>query len=234
MNFKKLICGASLIGLIGISAITVYGEQSNLTIENGVTVKKYDADYIPLNESEKETVQELLVEYQNYFAQQNELNQIALPAEEYFNKSDYELILRNQRDHQFKYIPQYQEYDIDSDNVMEPKYRVDYVSISKPRMANLYNQRSNISIGEYSIEWLSTHTIQDYSDAGISVEDLSNLLNEITEYKNTYEYDWISSCLCRMQEDITLNPFVEESLENSENVIYNEIDSDDEIAYEIE
>jgi hypothetical protein len=45
------------------------------------------------------------------------------------------------------------------------------------------------------------HTIQDYEKAGITTEQLSNLLANMTGYESTPEYDWIKGAYDRMIED---------------------------------
>lgn len=52
----------------------------------------------------------------------------------------------------------------------------------------------------FDIEWLSTHTIQDYAENGITADMLEEILSQISEFNESDEYDWINSCLMRMQE----------------------------------
>lgn len=52
----------------------------------------------------------------------------------------------------------------------------------------------------FDIEWLSTHTIQDYAENGITEDMLEEILSRISEFSESDEYDWINSCLMRMQE----------------------------------
>lgn len=59
-----------------------------------------------------------------------------------------------------------------------------------------------LTIGDETIdvEWLSTHTIQEYREKGITAEMLEQFLSQISEYSDSREYDWINSCLIRMRE----------------------------------
>ena len=59
----------------------------------------------------------------------------------------------------------------------------------------------DLNIREYSLEWLSSHTIQDYEEANITVLDLEVLLLKMLGYEKTNEYEWIKSCYDRMISD---------------------------------
>ena len=59
----------------------------------------------------------------------------------------------------------------------------------------------DLNIREYSLEWLSSHNIQDYEEANITVQDLEVLLSKMLGYEKTKEYEWIKSCYDRMIED---------------------------------
>lgn len=56
----------------------------------------------------------------------------------------------------------------------------------------------------FDVSWLSSHAIQDYATEGITISDVQYIMNEMSEYSYTYEYEWIYSCLVRMQEDAGL------------------------------
>lgn len=48
--------------------------------------------------------------------------------------------------------------------------------------------------GVYDISWLSSHTIQDYRAAGITIDDLKMVLEKMSYYGMSDEYDWINLC----------------------------------------
>ena len=74
----------------------------------------------------------------------------------------------------------------------------------------------NLNIREYSLEWLSSHTIQDYEEANITIHDLEVLLSKMLGYEKTKEYDWIKSCHDRMTEDAGASENESESTSGSE------------------
>lgn len=53
---------------------------------------------------------------------------------------------------------------------------------------------------KFDVEWLGTHTIQDYARNGITTDMLEEFLEQISEFDESDEYDWINSCLMRMLE----------------------------------
>ncbi len=53
---------------------------------------------------------------------------------------------------------------------------------------------------KFDVEWLGTHTIQDYAKNGITTDMLEEFLEQISEFDESDEYDWINSCLMRMSE----------------------------------
>jgi len=59
-----------------------------------------------------------------------------------------------------------------------------------------------VSNKKYDMKYLSTHTIQDYQEVGITTEELKQLLEQMSDYNYTSEYDWIESTYNRMIEDI--------------------------------
>ncbi len=74
----------------------------------------------------------------------------------------------------------------------------------------------DLNIREYSLEWLSSHTIQDYEEANITIHDLEVLLSKMLGYEKTKEYDWIKSCHDRMTEDAGASENESESTSGSE------------------
>jgi len=54
---------------------------------------------------------------------------------------------------------------------------------------------------KYDMAWLSTHMIPDYQEAGIKTTDIKALLDTMSDYKQTKEYDWIDSIYIRMVDD---------------------------------
>ena len=57
----------------------------------------------------------------------------------------------------------------------------------------------------YDLEWLSTHTIQDYQAVGITIGHLESFLEYIQPYwGDSHEYEWIESAYFRMCEDAGL------------------------------
>ncbi len=63
---------------------------------------------------------------------------------------------------------------------------------------HLFIVTEDLNIREFSLEWLSSHTIQDYEEANITVHDLETLLSKMLGYEKTKEYEWIKSCYDRM------------------------------------
>lgn len=52
--------------------------------------------------------------------------------------------------------------------------------------------------GEYDVFWLSSHTIQDFEEIGITIDDLKIVLEKMSPYGMTNQYEWIESCYQRM------------------------------------
>lgn len=53
----------------------------------------------------------------------------------------------------------------------------------------------------YSAEWLATHNIQDYEEAGITTLMLADLLKKMENYEYAYDYYWVKSSYIRMVEN---------------------------------
>lgn len=62
--------------------------------------------------------------------------------------------------------------------------------------------KQGFGIGDHSLEWLASSTIQDYEAAGITVSDLYDLLLQMKGFEESREYDWVLSCYNRMIEDM--------------------------------
>lgn len=170
-------------------------------MENGVLVREYNEDYVCLTEEERADVLELLIEYQNYLDIQNKKKAKILTAEDYFSKEEYDLILRNQRDHELKYISVYNEATISTPENYEDKVRPGVAPQIEVIHINTAS-KGDFSIREFSLDWITTHTIQDFKKEGISIEDLEKLILEMEGFENTDEYDRINCCIERMREDL--------------------------------
>lgn len=51
---------------------------------------------------------------------------------------------------------------------------------------------------EYDVFWLSSHTIQDFEEVGITTDNLKTVLEKMSPYGMTNQYEWIESCYKRM------------------------------------
>lgn len=67
---------------------------------------------------------------------------------------------------------------------------------------------------EYDVFWLSSHTIQDYRDVGITIDDLKIVLEKMALYGITDQYEWINSCCERMIDDMGAGGILEDEPEN--------------------
>lgn len=128
-----------------------------------------DPKSFQMSAEEREAANGLLVEYQNYCAEQIANEGDILKPKDYFSKEEYALLKKNERYHAL---------------VFEGVRKQDF------------------AIGEYSLDWLASSTIQDYEAAGITVSDLYVLLSQMKGFEESREYDWILSCYNRMIEDM--------------------------------
>lgn len=55
---------------------------------------------------------------------------------------------------------------------------------------------------EYDVYWLSSHNIQDYREAGITIDDLKTVLDRMSPYGMSNQYEWIEAGYQRMIEDM--------------------------------
>ena len=98
---------------------------------------------------------------------------------------------------------------MDAGNILKPK---DYFSKEEYKLLKKNERyhalvfegvtKQDFGIGEYTLEWLASHTIQDYEAVGITVPDLYDLLSQMNGFEESNEYDWILSCYNRMIEDM--------------------------------
>ncbi len=56
---------------------------------------------------------------------------------------------------------------------------------------------------EYDVFWLSSHNIQDFEEVGITIDNLKIVLEKMSPYGMTNQYEWIDSCYQRMIEDMS-------------------------------
>ncbi len=56
---------------------------------------------------------------------------------------------------------------------------------------------------EYDVFWLSSHNIQDFEDVGITIDNLKMVLEKMSPYGMTNQYEWIDSCYQRMMDDMS-------------------------------
>ncbi len=56
---------------------------------------------------------------------------------------------------------------------------------------------------EYDVFWLSSHTIQNFEEVGITIDDLKTVLEMMSPYGMTNQYEWIDSCYQRMMDDMS-------------------------------
>ena len=110
-------------------------------------------------------------------------------------------------------LAEYQNYcaeqQANAGNILKPK---DYFSKEEYKLLKKNERyhalvfegvtKQDFGIGEYTLEWLASHTIQDYEAVGITVPDLYDLLSQMNGFEESNEYDWILSCYNRMIEDM--------------------------------
>lgn len=76
---------------------------------------------------------------------------------------------------------------------------------------------------EYDVFWLSSHTIQDYRDVGITIDDLKIVLEKMALYGITDQYEWINSCCERMIDDMGAGGIPEDDMEDGKDDAVDEI-----------
>ncbi|MBP1988709.1 hypothetical protein [Paenibacillus eucommiae] len=57
-----------------------------------------------------------------------------------------------------------------------------------------------VSGNSYSLEWLTTHMVQEYEKAGITATVLEQYLKSINIHEQSEEYDYLSSILGKLKE----------------------------------
>ena len=84
----------------------------------------------------------------------------------------------------------------------------------------------------YDVAWLSSHTIQDYQSAGISIDDIKEVLSLMSPYGYSDEYEWINAAYERMISDMAGENTAEDSIDWD---IADDTDPpvDDDIAWEV-
>lgn len=89
--------------------------------ESGIIVRKAPPGYKYLSEEERSKAEAYLARYQNDVLNQNNSNKVNyISPEKYFSEEEYALILKNQQDHELKYIPTLinSNYGIDSSDTI--------------------------------------------------------------------------------------------------------------------
>ncbi len=56
---------------------------------------------------------------------------------------------------------------------------------------------------EYDVFWLSSHNIQDFEEVGITIDNLKIVLEKMSPYGMTNQYEWIDSCYQRMIDNMS-------------------------------
>lgn len=67
---------------------------------------------------------------------------------------------------------------------------------------------------DYDVFWLSSHNIQDYRETGITVDDLKIVLDKMSPYGVTDQYEWIDACYRRMIDDMGAGEIPEDEMED--------------------
>jgi len=170
--------------------------EAEYEYENGVQVRKVPKSHIFLSELDRKKAEMLLVKYQDYCSKQNEKKLMSLSEDNFFTKEEKELLNKNIQDHQLKYVGVQQQNEMNSNDVNDGS-----ISLMQANKNTLLIPES-FKLYEKSVSWLSTHNIPDYQEAGITTDDLKALLEQMSDYNYTSEYEWIESAYNRMIEDI--------------------------------
>ncbi len=67
---------------------------------------------------------------------------------------------------------------------------------------------------EYNVFWLSSHTIQDFEEVGITIDDLKTVLEKMSPYGMTNQYEWIESCYKRMIDNMAGTGMPEDDMDD--------------------
>ncbi len=67
---------------------------------------------------------------------------------------------------------------------------------------------------EYDVFWLSSHNIQDFEEVGITIDNLKTVLEKMSPYGMTNQYEWIDSCYQRMMDDMSGAGIPEDDMED--------------------
>lgn len=67
---------------------------------------------------------------------------------------------------------------------------------------------------EYDVFWLSSHTIQDFEEVGITTDDLKTVLEKMSPYGMTNQYEWIESCYKRMIDNMAGTGIPEDDMDD--------------------
>lgn len=132
--------------------------------------------------------------------------------------SDYSIVIGNKiYSPQWIYensVDSYKETEITADMIKEklPLYsNIKFTDEAREAFQTKLGEflKSSVNLNGYSIyadgeyfdlEWLASHTIQDYEEVGITVAHLQELLADMSALENSKEYEWIKSCYDRMTE----------------------------------
>lgn len=97
-----------------------------------------------------------------------------------------------------------------------------------------YREEISLSVDGvvYDVAWLSSHTIQDYQSAGISIDGIKEVLSLMSPYGYSDEYEWINAAYERMISDMAGENTAEDSIDWD---IADDTDPpvDDDIAWEV-
>lgn len=76
---------------------------------------------------------------------------------------------------------------------------------------------------DYDVFWLSSNTIQDYREVGITIDDLKIVLEKMAPYGMTEQYEWIDACYRRMIDDMGGGGIPEDEMEDVTDDVVDEI-----------